>query len=83
MAQIRPDAIAVVEPLKYDSHGNRLYRHMTFRELDYDSDIINNPIKLLQAIRILMHDPARAKYPFASLTEAIMRLFFMENSTGI
>jgi olefin beta-lactone synthetase len=40
MAQARPEAIAVVEPLDYDSHGKRQYRHVTFRELDQDSDRI-------------------------------------------
>lgn len=37
MAQTRPEAVAVVEPLGYDSHGKRRYRHVTFRELDEDS----------------------------------------------
>ncbi len=40
VAQERPDAIAVVEPLGYDSKGQRQYRHFTFRELDQDSDRI-------------------------------------------
>ncbi len=38
MAQARPEAIAVVEPLGYDARGKRLYRHVTFSELDRDSD---------------------------------------------
>ncbi len=40
MAQARPDAIAVVEPLDYDAQGRRRYRHVTFRQLDEDSDRI-------------------------------------------
>jgi acyl-CoA synthetase (AMP-forming)/AMP-acid ligase II len=40
MAQTRPDAVAVVEPLGYDSQGKRKYRHVTFRHLDQDSDRI-------------------------------------------
>ena len=35
-----PEAIAVVEPLGYDGQGKRRYRHLTFRELDEDSDRI-------------------------------------------
>ena len=30
-------------------------------------------IELLKVIQILMHDPVRAKYPYASLTEAVAR----------
>jgi len=39
-AAAMPDAIAVVEPLGYDRHGRRQYRHVTFRQLDEDSDRI-------------------------------------------
>jgi len=35
-----PDAVAVVEPLDYDARGKRRYRHVTFRQLDDDSDRI-------------------------------------------
>jgi hypothetical protein len=31
-------------------------------------------IELLSKIKVLMHDPIRAKYPFASLTEAMIRM---------
>jgi olefin beta-lactone synthetase len=40
MAQARPDAVAVVEPLDYDRQGKRRYRQVTFRQLDDDSDRI-------------------------------------------
>jgi acyl-CoA synthetase (AMP-forming)/AMP-acid ligase II len=47
MAQARPDALAVVEPLGYDSRGKRLYRHVTFRQLDQDSDRIAHGLRAL------------------------------------
>ena len=40
MARIMPDAVAVVEPLDYDAQGKRRYRHVTFRQLDDDSERI-------------------------------------------
>ena len=40
---------------------------------DFESTIQNNPIELLKAIKIMMHDPIRVKYPYASLKEALMR----------
>ena len=40
VAQQRPDAVALVEPLDYDRHGQRRYRRLTFGELDQDSDRI-------------------------------------------
>ncbi len=40
MAEAMPDAIAVVEPLDYDAQGKRRYRHVSFRQLDDDSDRI-------------------------------------------
>jgi hypothetical protein len=41
---------------------------------DYESTIRDNPIELLKAVSILMHDTVRAKYPYASLFDATMRL---------
>ena len=40
VAQAMPDAIAVVEPLGYGGDGKRRYRHVTFRELEDDSNRI-------------------------------------------
>ena len=47
MAQARPGAVAVVEPLGYDSRGSRQYRHLTFHQLDQDSDRIARGLRLL------------------------------------
>ena len=47
MAEARPDAIAVVEPLGYDARGKRRYRHVTFRQLDDDSDRIARGLREL------------------------------------
>ncbi len=35
---------------------------------------------MLNKIKVLMHDPIRAKYPFASLTEAISRMLNLKQS---
>jgi acyl-CoA synthetase (AMP-forming)/AMP-acid ligase II len=40
MAESRPEAVAVVEPLGYGRDGKRQYRHLSFRQLDEDSDRI-------------------------------------------
>ncbi len=70
MAQAKPDAVAVVEPLGYDTRdrnsprpqagegpgvrapniaaaSHRLYRHVTFRQLDQDSDRIARGLRAL------------------------------------
>ena len=40
---------------------------------NFDSEIRDNPFKLLDAIKDKMYDPARAKYEHALLTESIIR----------
>ncbi len=40
VAQSMPRAVAVVEPLGYDRQGKRRYRHVTFQQLDEQSDRI-------------------------------------------
>jgi len=41
---------------------------------DFESRIRDNPIELLKTIRVLMHDMVRARYPYASLFDALSRL---------
>ena len=48
---------------------NRIEAHTTYETL-----IRDDPIELLKAIKIMMHDPERAKYPYASLKEALTRM---------
>ena len=51
------------------SMQNRVNEHP-----DFDTTIKNNPVELLKAIKLLMHDPVRARYAYASLTDTIERL---------
>jgi hypothetical protein len=48
---------------------NRIKEHQ-----DYETTIRDDPIELLSKIKVLMHDPIRAKYPFTLLTEAMIRM---------
>lgn len=48
MAALMPDAVAVVETTAhYDAQGRRRYRHVTFRQLDDDSDRIARGLNAL------------------------------------
>ena len=55
------------------TYCNGMMQHCIEEHPDFESTIQNDPIELLEAIKIVMHDPIRAKYPYASLTEALMR----------
>ena len=55
------------------TYCNGTMQHRIEEHPDFESEIQNDPIELLKAIKIVMHDPIRAKYPYASLTEALMR----------
>lgn len=50
MAERRPDAVAVAEPLGYDRQGRRRYRQMTFRQLSDDSDRIARGLRRLGVV---------------------------------
>jgi hypothetical protein len=54
---------------------NRVEEHPQFETI-----IRYDPIELLNKIKVLMHDPIRAKYPFASLTEAFSRMLNLKQS---
>jgi hypothetical protein len=54
---------------------NRIEEHPEF-----ETTICDDPIELLNKIKVLIHDPIRAKYPFVSLTEAISRMLKLNRS---
>ena len=60
--------------LIYSTYCNKVMQNRIEEHPDYETIIRDNPIELLAKIKVLMHDPIRAKYPFASLTEAITRI---------
>ena len=55
-------------------HCSKVIQDRVTSHPDYESKIMNNPIELLRVIKLLMHDPIRARYPYASVTEALLRL---------
>lgn len=44
---------------------------------NYESEIKDNPIKLLEATHSKMHNPERNKYPYESVTKAMKRIIYM------
>jgi hypothetical protein len=41
---------------------------------DFESTIKNDPIKLLEAIQVLMQNPMQARYTFATMTDAFAKV---------
>jgi hypothetical protein len=60
--------------LIFSNYCNKTIQSRVEEHPDFESEIKNNPIKLLEAIKSLMHDPIRAQYPMVSMTEALTRL---------
>jgi len=59
--------------LIYDTYCDKAMQNEIKKRPNY-SAIVNDPVALIKAIREIMHEPIREKYPFASVTEAISRL---------
>ena len=47
------------------TYCNGTMQHRIEEHPDFESEIQNDPIELLKAIKIVMHDPIRAKYPYS------------------
>ena len=60
--------------LIFSNYCNLTMQNRVEKHPEYEVVIQDDPIELLTKIKILMHDPIRAKYPFASLTEAMNRM---------
>jgi hypothetical protein len=66
--------------LIFSTYCNKTMHNRIEEHSDFKTTIRNNPTELLNKIKVLMHDPIRAKYPFASLTEAISRMLNLKQS---
>ena len=44
---------------------------------EFESRIRDDPIELLSTIRVLMHDTVRARFPYATLYDVMIRLFYI------
>lgn len=47
---------------------------------NYETEVKDNPIKLLESIQNKMHDPERNCYPYESVTEALQRVINMRQN---
>jgi len=49
---------------------------------EYESKIRDDPIEILRVVSTLMHAPVWARYPYASLNDAIMRMLNLNLQDG-
>jgi hypothetical protein len=54
-------------------HCNKTIQDRILGHPKFEDKIENDPIELLKAVEILINDPVRARYPYASITESITR----------
>jgi hypothetical protein len=66
--------------LIFSTYCNKTMQNQVEEHPEFETTIRDDPIELLNKIKVLMHDPIRAKYPFTSLTEAISRMLNLKQS---
>jgi hypothetical protein len=67
--------------LIFSTYCNKTMQNRVEEHPEFETTIRDDPIELLNKIKVLrMHDPIRAKSPFASLTEAISRMLNLKQS---
>ena len=60
--------------LIFDDYCTRTMQQRIEEHPDFEDNIRDNPILLLETIKTLVHDPVRAQYPWVSLTDNLTRL---------
>ena len=66
--------------LIFSTYCNKTMQNRIEEHPEFETKIRDDPIELLEKIKVLIHDPIRAKYPFASLTEAISRMLNLKQN---
>ena len=64
--------------LIYENYCDHIMQTRIKEHPKYLSEILNDPIKLLEEIAKLMHEPIRAQFPYLSMMEAHRRLLNMK-----
>jgi hypothetical protein len=59
--------------LIYLQHCNKTLQDRIMGHPEFKSKIEHDPIELLKVVEILINDPVRARYPYASITKSITR----------
>jgi hypothetical protein len=62
-----------VYSLIFLQHCNKMIQDRITGHPEFKSKIENDPIELLKAVKILINNLDRARYPYASMTESITR----------
>ncbi|MGC9211839.1 MAG: hypothetical protein ACP5FU_06805, partial [Nitrososphaeria archaeon] len=60
--------------LIFSNSSSRIMQSRVEEHPEFHTTIKNDPIKLFEVIKVLMHDPVRAQYPMISMTDALTRL---------
>ena len=60
--------------LIFSTYCSKMMQHQIEEHPDFEATIRHDPIELLKSIKVLMHDPIHAKYPYASLMEAMSQM---------
>ena len=61
--------------LIFGTYCSKVIQSQVEEHPDYETRIRDDPIELLKTVDVLMHDTVRAKYPYASMYDAMMCLF--------
>ena len=71
------DSLDTAYALIFGTYCSRAIQSWVEEHPNYGTTIRDNAIELLKTVSVLMHDTVRAKYPYASLHDAMMHLFNM------
>jgi hypothetical protein len=66
--------------LIFSTDCNKTMQNQIEEHPELESVICDDPMKLLNKIKVLMHDRIRARYHFASLIKAISRMLNLKQS---
>ena len=58
----------------FDNYCAREVQVAVKEQSDFESAVLNNPLVLLERVRLLVHTPEKAKYPFLTLIEVFASL---------
>ena len=72
------DNLVKAYALIYSTYCSKTMQNRVQEDVDFKNKIQDDPIELLKALKVLMHNTVRVRYPYALMTEALTRLLHVK-----
>ena len=66
--------------LIFSTYCTKVMQSRVEQHADFENEIMDDPIKLLEVIKVLLHDTVKSKYPYTSVTNSLRNFIMIKQN---